>query len=1241
MDQTSHIKSLPVVEKAYLKALLDSQPLLVPKDGVKKEEAVYVPTKSNSIRLPVSVALLDAVTALKNPSLEEKDALLVMERVKELVENYVKQLNLTSLDCDEIVALFQDGDTTKKDVNWRSVVLKIHQAIVENKPSYELLANLVKVATMPTTKEKSAEKTEGSSDDQAFDEDEDETLSGSLAKESAFAKATSSMAWTGGHPPPSGLPPSMQQKAPQLLKSSPFIPIKATKKKPKFEEPIKSATPSRATLTGSTDKSPVPPGKLTLADSDEIAIVTPGSSQPVTTSGVTLRSSKSYEGPLPGPSPTSSGLASALNKSNIPQMGTSQTSSTSRPGLTQSTSFTPMIDPALTTLPSTSPSPSMSIPTTSRGAPLDFGASPPTSGFGGLSSSLPSSLPNSFSIPQTNVFPSVDHTSKPQQGNLPPSRLSEAAMRTSLPVGQSFFYSKAPLIDPLKRTSNGTSVTSEALQQQQAEDTGVFIENPHTADLIVYPASYFRRKENSEPRDKFSIEEVTITHESVALPKWLDLIVYWGKPTPSNGMSLQLESIVLALSSAGHYDYLLQAALSHLIYTTAVNSASDKSIPNPLKDMLTSYVKNYNSVYQESKAAEKLRSEYQTTLQRSWNTSLYDKFLNDLVAARFDFQLEKLLDTLESDLLLHLKTRHPSLKFLERILISLLGHEIQGARERAVKLLNILYDGHDWQSTEALEPAIRYIGDAFVVELDFEGYTIDQKNVYLLVYSPNLHTTKSGYGLSRFIPAIIDEHRLVMNIGNFKQAGYYDWRFVYLDADGQFTPLLSHSGGKKLAKVQGRVIVHPSMRDEVMHEVFVEVHESEWDKRSETLIKKGNFASVMKALPELKRMIGVTSLYVMGALDRSRGSNPLVPTDRALPNRWLGGVSDFDQLVTTAKDQGVKLFVDSTARLASKGTHRKYRNLICQMMDMDTDHLKPHPGTDGRDFQWNDSVHLNFRKQATWDLLVSEIRDWATRGVSGIRMDAAHSWPLILKPNTYELLREDNDGKYHYSTQEIVDGEVVLPVTDEADTYGYWGTEASKSYPNPLFIKLTKEIWRTFPNFYFIAEVYWNREHAALSSGLIPYANALPRALASLFSIGIHKEGVTYLNERKNVSALYDWYAKERIHYPQNSVLVYPSSYHFLPYPTSLYGPASWAAVDLLYFLPEVPITYHPEWKGWTMNIDITKNRFTAPDLDKSMQRIDFSAIKGHYEHRSMMRRTYPVLREGGLIPLFAYSAGG
>ena len=119
----------------------------------------------------------------------------------------------------------------------------------------------------------------------------------------------------------------------------------------------------------------------------------------------------------------------------------------------------------------------------------------------------------------------------------------------------------------------------------------------------------------------------------------------------------------------------------------------------------------------------------------------------------------------------------------------------------------------------------------------------------------------------------------------------------------------------------------------------------------------------------------------------------------------LGGSSDFDNLVSTAKSLGVKIMVDATARLSARGCHRKYRELLCSVLDGETDSLKPHPGSDGRDFTWNDCVLLNFRKRATWELMVNEMREWASRGVSGIRLDAAHSWPLVLRPNSIELLR--------------------------------------------------------------------------------------------------------------------------------------------------------------------------------------------------------------------------------------------
>ncbi len=59
-----------------------------------------------------------------------------------------------------------------------------------------------------------------------------------------------------------------------------------------------------------------------------------------------------------------------------------------------------------------------------------------------------------------------------------------------------------------------------------------------------------------------------------------------------------------------------------------------------------------------------------------------------------------------------------SLEQYECFCIALLGCEDDASREMAVKLLNGIYDGHDWQRGEAFEPVVRSVGDSFVVEID-------------------------------------------------------------------------------------------------------------------------------------------------------------------------------------------------------------------------------------------------------------------------------------------------------------------------------------------------------------------------------------------------------------------------------------------------------------------------------------------------------------------------------------------
>jgi hypothetical protein len=86
----------------------------------------------------------------------------------------------------------------------------------------------------------------------------------------------------------------------------------------------------------------------------------------------------------------------------------------------------------------------------------------------------------------------------------------------------------------------------------------------------------------------------------------------------------------------------------------------------------------------------------------------------------------------------------------------------------------------------------------------------------------------------------------------------------------------------------------------------------------------------------------------------------LSPIDKSTPNRFLGGEKDFDTLISTSNEVGIKIVVDCTTRLSARLAHRKYRDLVIYVLD-DEENLKILPGTDGRQFIWNDSVQLNFR----------------------------------------------------------------------------------------------------------------------------------------------------------------------------------------------------------------------------------------------------------------------------------------
>jgi hypothetical protein len=89
----------------------------------------------------------------------------------------------------------------------------------------------------------------------------------------------------------------------------------------------------------------------------------------------------------------------------------------------------------------------------------------------------------------------------------------------------------------------------------------------------------------------------------------------------------------------------------------------------------------------------------------------FASYINDILFnSTNEVDLQKLLNKIEEDILFCVKVNHtPSLQSLEQLLINLLGDPQPKSRELAAKLLNVIYDGHDWQ--------VHFLKDIFLLSL--------------------------------------------------------------------------------------------------------------------------------------------------------------------------------------------------------------------------------------------------------------------------------------------------------------------------------------------------------------------------------------------------------------------------------------------------------------------------------------------------------------------------------------------
>ena len=695
-------------------------------------------------------------------------------------------------------------------------------------------------------------------------------------------------------------------------------------------------------------------------------------------------------------------------------------------------------------------------------------------------------------------------------------------------------------------------------------------------------------------------------------------------PTPSV-FKINQKILELGLNSQGKLDiyskiHILKALINF------INLEKLKPYTKDFQQMENDLIKLYKNSQREKMTEEKY-NEYVQIFTDGEKRDDWPKIISSCKKAISIFQNINDLD---------------SIKIYEKLFIQLLGHLDREVRNEAVKVLNIIYDQTTWQEKSPfplVNTNVKLLGNTLQLELIVGSNSYSDKSVVLVCSSPCCNKD-INFTVTTFIKSISEEEddddniKLTYNLGKLSKCGYYDWYLVHF-SKGRFSNIKIIKN-KDIIDGKGRTIVlNKDIQNLSAHEVFPDLIKAEIDKNQGRITKRGNFKTLESKLEEYNKRF-INCLYIMGALERDNNiaydeetgkaidiantdASPMAITNRSSISSLLGGEEDFKSLVNKAKSLNMKIIVDSLCRISSSRANRKYRNVLLRYLD-NYSKLQLCYGSDGKSVHYEDSTVLNYRKIEAWEMLITEVKTLINKfGIDGLHLDNCQIWPHIMELNTIEMYRIDDDGKPAYTPMEILNGEIVIPNSES----GYWESDLCETYANPLLVKLTREIWNNFPEFIFLGECWleekYSQRHVSLvKSGIIPRMYTLPIIICQMLGKKISHNGNMESVPPENVSIIKEWYKENYNNLPEGSILVQSSSGQVWPYPALLYGRGNWSAIDLLFTLPDVPMTFMNEIDGEAYRVQIT-NVYTS----KENKNEENSALQGNKlksRSKSLMR---------------------
>lgn len=388
-----------------------------------------------------------------------------------------------------------------------------------------------------------------------------------------------------------------------------------------------------------------------------------------------------------------------------------------------------------------------------------------------------------------------------------------------------------------------------------------------------------------------------------------------------------------------------------------------------------------------------------------FNEKMYMKYVTEFGHRQLSKKMKYLEEIQRALFVAQIADDKVGLHWIEKLLIQLQGYCDISIRDQAIVLLNMLYDGLDWQLQEAFRPVIRSVGQHFNINVVVQKVKGTKPAIFLGLGAPspikgNNHHLLTWHKIEERNISSKDntQNEVTINFGKFWKCGFYDWRLIAISDDGKLQPLeiigrpapvfphvdndfddpYEQSIEEEVGSIaQGRFVVHAKgMKDHSFHEVQVDYQDARIDKNSNQFIQRGTFRDVEASIPNYAKQ-GVSALYVMGALERDNypfenkysndlqyrkeDASPLATIDRSTVNRMLGGEKGLQGVMRSAKQNKVKIIVDCLARISSSRHHRKYKDLLLNYLDEDGRRHIAY-GTDGQAQKFEDTAMLNYRK---------------------------------------------------------------------------------------------------------------------------------------------------------------------------------------------------------------------------------------------------------------------------------------